>query len=52
MTFESAVAFSLALFIWVLIPGPAILAIVGRSLTTNLKSALKLIVGILLGDLF
>ena len=52
MTFESAVAFSLALLIWVLIPGPAIFAIVGRSLTAGLKPALKLIVGILLGDLF
>jgi threonine/homoserine/homoserine lactone efflux protein len=52
MTFESAIAFFMALFIWVLIPGPAIFAIVGRSLTTGLKSSLKLIVGILLGDLF
>ena len=52
MSFESAIAFFLALFVWVLIPGPAILAIVGRSLTAGLKSALKLIVGILLGDLF
>lgn len=52
MTFESAVAFVLALALWVLIPGPAILAIIGRSLTAGLKSALKLIVGVLLGDLF
>ena len=52
MTFESAIAFSLALLIWVLIPGPAIFAIVGRSLTAGLKPALKLIIGILLGDLF
>lgn len=52
MSFESGIAFSLALFVWVLIPGPAIFAIVGRSLTTGLKSALRLIVGILTGDLF
>ena len=52
MTFESAIAFSLALLIWVLIPGPAILTIVARSMTAGLKSAFKLIVGILLGDLF
>ena len=52
MTFESAIAFFLALVIWVLIPGPAIFAIVARSLTAGLKPALKLIVGILLGDLF
>jgi threonine/homoserine/homoserine lactone efflux protein len=52
MTLESAMAFSLALLVWVLIPGPAILAIIGRSLTNGLASALLLIVGILLGDLF
>ena len=52
MTFESATAFSLALLIWVVIPGPAIFAIIGRSLAAGLKPALKLIVGILLGDLF
>jgi threonine/homoserine/homoserine lactone efflux protein len=52
MTIESAIAFSLALLVWVIIPGPAILAIVGRSLTTDFKSALKLITGILLGDIF
>lgn len=52
MNSDAAIAFSAALCIWVLIPGPAIFAIVGRSLTTGLKSALKLIVGILLGDLF
>jgi threonine/homoserine/homoserine lactone efflux protein len=52
MTFESAIAFSMALILWVLIPGPAILAIVGRSLTAGLKPALKLIMGILIGDLF
>ena len=52
MTLESAMAFSLALLVWVLIPGPAILAIIGRSLTQGFKSALLLIVGVLLGDLF
>ena len=52
MNFESAIAFSIALIIWVLIPGPAILAIIGRSLTNGFKPALKLIVGILIGDLF
>jgi threonine/homoserine/homoserine lactone efflux protein len=52
MNFESAIAFSMALIVWVLIPGPAILTILGRSLTAGLKPALKLIVGILIGDLF
>jgi threonine/homoserine/homoserine lactone efflux protein len=52
MTFESAIAFLLALLIWVAIPGPAIFAIIGRSLASGFKPALKLIVGILLGDFF
>ena len=52
MTVETALTFVLALLVWVIIPGPAILAIVGRSLTNNFTSALKLIAGILLGDLF
>ncbi len=52
MTIESMLAFVLALLAWVVIPGPAIFAIVGRSLTTDLRSALLLIGGILLGDIF
>jgi len=52
MTIELAITFFLALLIWVIIPCPAIFAIVGRSLTTGFKSALKLIAGILLGDIF
>ena len=52
MTVESAIAFFVALLVWVIIPGPAIFAIVGRSLTTDFRSALKLIAGILLGDMF
>ena len=52
MSIDSAIAFLCALLIWVLIPGPAVFAIVGRSLTTGMGSATKLIAGILLGDLF
>ena len=52
MTLESSLTFSLALLVWVAIPGPAILAIVARSLTKGLRPALRLIVGIMLGDLF
>ena len=52
MTVESAIAFSIVLIVWVLIPGPAVLAVVARSLTTGLKPALMLIAGILLGDTF
>lgn len=52
MTVESAITFCLALLVWVIIPDPAVFAIVARSLIANLRSALELIAGILLGDLF
>lgn len=52
MTLESALLFALALLLWVFIPGPAILTIVGRSLAAGFKPTLSLIAGILLGDLF
>ena len=52
MTIETALAFALALLVWALIPGPAVLATIGRSLTAGLGSSIKLITGILLGDLF
>ncbi|MCG8401024.1 MAG: LysE family translocator [Firmicutes bacterium] len=52
MTLESCIGFILALLIWVAIPGPAILSVVGRSLSSGLKPAILLITGILLGDLF
>ena len=51
MSFESALHFLFALLVWAVIPGPAVFAIVGKSLTTGLHSALKLIAGILLGDI-
>ncbi|ADK82125.1 LysE family translocator [Sediminispirochaeta smaragdinae] len=52
MTVESAIGFFLALLTWVIIPGPAIFAIISHSLAAGFKSALKLITGILIGDLF
>ena len=52
MTIESAITFFLALLVWVMIPGPAILTIVGRSLAIGFLPTLNLIVGILLGDVF
>ena len=42
MTIESAVVYFLALLIWVLIPGPAILTIIGRSLTTGFNSSVPI----------
>ena len=52
MTLETALAFVAALLVWVLIPGPAILMVVGRSLSSGFGSTVGLICGILLGDLF
>lgn len=52
MTSETALTFVAALLVWVLIPGPAILMVVGRSLSSGFRSTVGLICGILLGDLF
>ncbi len=52
MSIDSLITFCFALLIWVAIPGPAILAIIAKSLTSGLKSSLNLIIGILLGDVF
>ena len=52
MSIDSLITFCCALLIWVVIPGPAILAIIAKSLTSGLKSSLSLIIGILLGDVF
>jgi threonine/homoserine/homoserine lactone efflux protein len=52
MTLEAALAFVAALLLWVLIPGPAIFMVVGRSLSSGFRSTVCLIGGILLGDLF
>ncbi len=49
---DSALAFVATLLLWVLIPGPAILMVVGRSLSSGFWSTLTLIGGILLGDVF
>lgn len=52
MTSEMLAAFVLALLVWVLIPGPAIAMVVGRSLSGGFRSSAHLILGILLGDVF
>lgn len=52
MTFETALTFVAALLVWVLIPGPAILMVVGRSLSSGFRSTVGMISGILLGDIF
>ena len=52
MSIDSLITFICALLIWVIIPGPAILAIIAESLTVGFRSSLNLIIGILLGDVF
>ena len=52
MTVETLSAFIGALLLWVLIPGPAIFMVVGRSLSGGFRSTASLISGILLGDVF
>jgi len=52
MTIEAALAFVSTLLLRVLIPGPAILMVVGRPLSSGFRSTLSLIGGILLGDVF
>lgn len=51
MTVESALAFSGAVLLFAVIPGPAILACIAQALGANLRSALALGAGIVLGDL-
>lgn len=52
MTFEATLSFVAALLLWVVLPGPAILMVVGRSLSSGFRSTAGLIAGILLGDVF
>ena len=52
MTVDMVGAFVIALLVWVVIPGPAILMVVGRSLSSGFRSTFSLICGILLGDVF
>jgi threonine/homoserine/homoserine lactone efflux protein len=52
MTAETLFAFVAALLLWVVIPGPAIFMVVGRSLSGGLRATASLIFGILLGDVF
>ena len=52
MNLESLITYFATLVLWSLVPGPAVLAVVGRSLTAGLRPSFTLITGILLGDLF
>lgn len=50
MTLTSSLAFALAVFLFAVTPGPAILACVAQALGSGFRSALALAAGIVLGD--
>ena len=52
MGMDHILSFCGAFLIWVLLPGPAIFAIIANSLTHGFRSSVHLILGILLGDVF
>lgn len=51
MTAQGALGLALATFVFAVIPGPGVAAVVGQALTRGLRSALLWSVGIVLGDL-
>lgn len=51
MTIETVFALAIAMFILAAIPGPSVLTIVARSLTSGFNSTLPLIAGVVLGDI-
>ena len=51
MSFESAIALSIAIFVLGITPGPGVFAIVARALALGFRSTLVFIVGIIAGDL-
>jgi len=52
LSLDALFAFIGALLLWIAVPGPAILMIIGRSLAVGFRSTLSLVGGVLLGDLF
>lgn len=51
MTFDSALALAGALFVFAVVPGPGIMAITARSISSGRNPALALAVGMVMGDL-
>ncbi len=52
MTWETALGLGLALFVFCAIPGPGVLAVTARALSSGMKPAVGLAVGMTAGDLF
>lgn len=51
MTFESAIAFFLAIFIFGITPGPGVFAIIARSMTDGARATLSLSLGMIISDI-
>ncbi len=50
MTFEYAVAFAVAMFLWAILPGPGLAAVVSRALGSGPKAGIAVIVGLIVAD--
>ena len=51
MSFESLLAFTAAMFVLALSPGPGVAAVVGRSLQAGVAQAVIVALGLILGDI-
>ena len=50
MTLAQLAAFALAIFLWALLPGPGLVAVLSRALGSGVRAGLFVIVGLLLAD--
>lgn len=51
MSFEGAITFFIAVFIFGITPGPGIFAILARSMTQGVKASFSLIIGLIMSDI-
>ena len=50
MTLEYAVAFAVAMFLWAILPGPGLAAVVSRALGSGPKAGFAVIAGLVIAD--
>ncbi len=50
MTLEYAVAFAIAMFLWAILPGPGLAAVVSRALGSGPKAGIAVIAGLIVAD--
>ena len=50
MTLEYAVAFAVAMFLWAILPGPGLAAVVSRALGSGPKAGIAVIAGLIVAD--